>query len=198
VKEARRIGRKLPRRGTRGLPNVSVDLKFRLSREELEMVRKAMEMAAVEMASVPPVVVVVEGKKGEEPGVGEAPWDGTSEPAVKAGEVQAPGVKAPEVQAALKRESEDAAAGLRKLGYGKTETRELVRKALGRLGNLGRSPTAEEIVNTVLRGRAVVLGGPVSADAETAGRGGGAIPQMRKNGPGGCWSRPGEPLTARG
>ena len=76
--------------------------------------------------------------------------------------------------AAARREAEDARRVLEEgLGYGRMEAREKVAKALGRLSNLGRAPTADEILNTAIRGRAVVYGVTKSASAD-GGRSGAA------------------------
>jgi 5-methylcytosine-specific restriction endonuclease McrA len=49
VKNAIEKGRTRPRKGTRGIPNTTVDMKFRFTLEEMELARQALELAASEM-----------------------------------------------------------------------------------------------------------------------------------------------------
>ncbi len=49
VKSAIEKGRTRPRKGTRGIPNTTVDLKFRFTLEEMELARQALELTASEM-----------------------------------------------------------------------------------------------------------------------------------------------------
>jgi hypothetical protein len=49
VKHALEKGRTRPRKGTRGIPNTTVDAKFRLTLEEMEILRQALELIASEM-----------------------------------------------------------------------------------------------------------------------------------------------------
>jgi len=150
-------------------------------RTKAERVASLLEDELKELASVPQVMVVVEKKGEAPPGAGEAPSNGTVES---------------QAEVALNRESEDAAAGLRTLGYGKNEARELVGKALGKLSGLGRPPRVAAILETAVRGRPPAVRGGVSADAETRGRATPGFPQMRKEAPGSCPSKPVEPPTS--
>jgi HNH endonuclease len=49
VKNALEKGRDRPRKGTRGIPNTTVDMKFRFTLEEMELARQGLELAASEM-----------------------------------------------------------------------------------------------------------------------------------------------------
>jgi len=57
--------------------------------------------------------------------------------------------------------SGDAWNALLKLGYERRDARERLWKARVDLQHLGRAPTEDEIIQTAIRGRAVVLAGPV-------------------------------------
>ena len=52
VKNAIDKGRTRPRKGTRGIPNTTVDMKFRFTLEEMEVARQALELTASEMMAV--------------------------------------------------------------------------------------------------------------------------------------------------
>ena len=126
-----------------------------------------------ELAAISSAAVAVEAAKepaASPPPAESADADGESEipdpdePVLPAFEEASP-EKRPEA-AAARREAGAARRVLEELGYKKLEARERVVKALGRLANLGRAPTADEILNTAIRGRAVVYGLTKSASAD--------------------------------
>ncbi len=77
-----------------------------------------------------------------------------------------PADSACEADPGLERESDRVSEAIQGLGYKKDEARKLVWSALEKLRGRGRPPTGDEIINTALLGRAVVIKAPVSADAE--------------------------------
>jgi len=126
-----------------------------------------------ELAAISSAAVAVEAAKepaASPPPAESADADGESEipdpdePVLPAVEEASP-EKQPEA-AVARREAEEARRVLEELGYKKVEARERVVKALGRLASLGRAPTADEILNTAIRGRAVVYGLTKSASAD--------------------------------
>lgn len=117
------------------------DLHWKSRGDRIELVLKE---EFEELSSVAPAVIVVEKK--EEVPERKVPGASEAEPHREPAAVGMSG------------ESEGAAEAIEKIGYGKKEARELVLKAQKLLSGLGRAPTGDEILNTALRGRAVVLG----------------------------------------
>ena len=133
-----------------------------------------------ELAAIPSIVVVA--REGEKPPAPPAPAPATATAAVSP-PAPAPECKAPpaaeHVATSAKKatwlpdspeyrqEAQDATAALVKLSYDKKDARRRVHTAMAMLLALGRAPTGDEIVNSAIRGRPIVLeAGPVSARAE--------------------------------
>jgi hypothetical protein len=104
----------------------------------------------------------------------------TSDSSGAAPEATASSAITPEVE----REAKIVTRTLKKLGLDAEEARERTAMALALLSSLGRAPTGDEIINTAMRGRPVVLGPhPVSVDSENGtGRERGTSDGGRRNG----------------
>jgi hypothetical protein len=133
-----------------------------------------------ELAAIPPAAVAEEVAKRPEvppPAAVSVDVDRESEdpdpdePLLPAAEETSPEKRAE--AGAVRREAAEARRVLEALGYGRREARERAVKALALLANLGRAPTAKEILNTAIKGRAVVARVKKSASAD-GGRSGAA------------------------
>ena len=127
-----------------------------------DRIAKVLEGEVRELASIPAVsVVTVESRRALlHPAAGDAP-------------------AAPMALDSHRDRSGDPWEVLLHLGYERRKAREMLREARVQLINLGRAPTEDEIIQTAIRGRAVVVGGRVrsgraenGADGEKKASGG--------------------------
>ena len=133
-------------------------------RSRADRLTKVLEPEIEELASIPAVAVVR---------VEAAP-----EAVAAAGPI-VPTALAP----GRERPAERVLGGLMTLGYSRREAQAMLWKARVDLRDLGRAPTENELFNSAVYGRAVVLGGSVrSGRAENGKNGAGKEPEARREG----------------